>query len=289
MSVVDQFDIDDCIEEQPLLEYVCNMVYTHLPDADFDAEGNGMLMCSLNGLYTFVQNYNQGTIKTNFTYNDYMNGDEEDKNIQLILKAFNIDSKKFWYFLLFAFDFAYTNCVGGLVAKESPAGQMKKFVKAIDDNSTGKINGNDIEFKQKATITLKIGKKSIVIDNNTAIYLMASLCDEELNGLKTGSVLNSAKLEESNSKDAPNYARICLFTKIMIDFFKQYVVDKPVKNGDKIASLNKFTFISKLIYLTGIYNNEDWLYGDEHLKSCYREFKTKTQDFRFNKYSAMWH
>lgn len=279
MSLVDQFDTEGYLCDEPLLIYITEMAAFHFPAVDF-VNGKEELYQSFNVLYTFVGRYNENKITYNFKYENYL----KNREIQDTLNALNIDCDKFWYALLFIYDLSYCKCVGGYVKSESASDQICNFINAICKN----VINNDFEknkFIEKATVTLKIGKKSIVVDNPDAlIYLALNSSDiKENNNAK----MNWSTIDFSveNIKSECDSKWICYFYKMMKAFFDDFYIKRPKqKKGDTI-SLSMLLLISRLVYFTGITKSksylinpnkpEDGVDGTEALKQCLKEYKNK--------------
>jgi len=278
MSVVDKFDIDDCIEE-PVLSYIAGMAMSHFPDVDFDENGNPMLYQSFETLYTFVRRYNNRKIEYKFEYEDYFNSDN-GKEIQKVLFALNIDSEKFWYLLLFVYDFTYCTCITGKLIGKSPKEHLKSFIKGIEDN----IDDFDrFTFKNKTEITLTVkGNHSVVIDNPVAIYYLLFMCKDGLSNVVDGSIMTRSKVYIDQEKEAIVSLHMCLFTKMIMSCLNENIQgnQRKQRKGD-VVSFNKLALISRLIHFTRILINKKLLDGDDVLKQCLKKYK-KTEIKRMN-------
>ena len=56
----------------------------------------------------FIRRYNQNKLYGNFTYEDYI----ANEDIQNTLKGLGVDIDKFWFLLLFIFDYTLWNVLG---------------------------------------------------------------------------------------------------------------------------------------------------------------------------------
>lgn len=86
-------------------------------------------ICTTTALPIFIKRYNQDKLKKygKFTYEKYV----ANKDIQDTLKGLNIDIDKFWFLLLFIFDYACGTCIGGMKGYGAGIEQLKEAVKAI--------------------------------------------------------------------------------------------------------------------------------------------------------------
>jgi hypothetical protein len=283
MSVVDQFDTEGYLCDEPLLEYIRDMALFHFPDVDFDENGNAEYLSSLGVLYTFAKRHNKNEINYNFKFENYL----KNKDIQDTIKALNIDSEKFWFMLLFIYDLSYCKCVDGYVTSESASDQIIKFLNAVCLNVIDVNASTKKMFKEPATLTLKIGKKKVVIDNPIALLYLASNSADVEKDSSVNSRLNWSMVDfdNKNIKTESNSIWICYFYKMMKVFLDDCNKKRPKqKKGDTI-SLSMLLFISRLIYFTGITKSksyltdpnkpEDGVDGSEQLKQCLKEYKNK--------------
>lgn len=55
----------------------------------------------------------------------------KNKELQDLLEALELDAEKFWYLLLFCYDYSWGKCIEGIELKEFPKEQIEKFTGAI--------------------------------------------------------------------------------------------------------------------------------------------------------------
>lgn len=102
----------------------------------------------------------------------------------------------------------------GIEIKESPKEQIEKFVNAISEDYKRDTPFGAV-FKSPICITLKIGRKNIVIDNKTAIASIAKFCADGLetvnsDQMNTGSVDLSDPHTESFSVFAYYFSQMII-------------------------------------------------------------------------------
>lgn len=252
--------------KDPVLGYVREMVGSHLPDVDFNDNGEPELCFSLGALYTFVERYNTNKINSYFKYEDY----KRNKDVQDTIEALDIDIEMFWYFLLFAYDFSYCQCFSGSLVKESPNEQLQNLIKAIYDNIKEDKAFSTLKSESKLTLSVK-GKHNVVIDNPNAMIYLAKLCEEGLKNLDHHLTLSIVDYKTTSPESTSVF--ICYFTRILKSFFKIYVkIKRKARNGDTV-SLSLLLLISRLVYFTKISTNKNLLATDDTLKQCLKEYK----------------
>ncbi len=153
-----------------LLEYMEEVAVLYVPDYDIDHETGEQYIYGTTALPLFIRRYNQNKLYGNFTYEDYI----ANEDIQNTLKGLGVDIDKFWFLLLFIFDYTCGTCLEGMKATGIGIEQLTKFAKAIADNHK-EINQFGVSFKKPITISVKVeGKHQIVIDNANAIGYLAT-------------------------------------------------------------------------------------------------------------------
>ena len=153
-----------------LLEYMEEVAVLYVPDYDIDHETGEQYIYGTTALPLFIRRYNQNKLYSNFTYEDYI----ANEDIQNTLKGLGVNINKFWFLLLFIFDYTCGTCLDGMKATGIGVEQLTKFAKAIADNHK-EINQFGVSFKKPITISVKVeGKHQIVIDNANAIGYLAT-------------------------------------------------------------------------------------------------------------------
>ena len=176
MKPVDKFSI----QYSELLEYIYPVTQEYFPDFDYDEETGQAYMLPSQTPDTFKGRYNRGILKGKFSIDAYM----QNRELQDLLTTLDLDAEKFWYLLLFCYDCSWGKCMEGIEIKESPKEQIEKLVNAISEDYKRDTPFGAV-FKSPICITLKIGRKNIVIDNKTAIASIAKFCADGLETVKS--------------------------------------------------------------------------------------------------------
>ena len=227
---------EDYISIDTRLEYMEAIAVKYVPDVDIDPATGERYVCGTTALPIFIRRCNQNKLYGNFTYEDYISNED----IQNTLKGLGVDIDKFWFLLLFIFDYTCGTCLDGMKATGIGIEQLTKFTKAIADNHK-EINQFGVSFKKPITISVKVeGKHQIVIDNANAIGYLAT------------TIANN--LEPYN---------------------KQFNVRQ--KKGSTI-SLSKTLLISRLIYFTKLSKHSKFSDDEDVLKGYIKQYKDKRID-----------
>lgn len=232
-----------------LLEYMESLAVQYVPDIDIDPSTGEKYICGTTALPIFIRRFNQNKLYGNFTYEDYI----ANENIQKTLKGLGIDIDKFWFLLLFIFDYTCGTCLNGIKATGVGIEQLTKFAKAIADNHK-EINQFGVSFKKPITISVKVeGKHQIVIDNANAIGYLATVIANNLMEIEEHPWMQSQQVRMNTPAEEKESIHIYLFYKMFNDFFNLPPYDKQFNVRQKkgsITSLSKTLLISRLIHFT---------------------------------------
>lgn len=259
----------------PLLDYVEILANEYEPLNQFDMEsGYGIT----RGIGTFLYRYFGEEIDTSFKSKFLA-----DKNLLETITALGYDVDKFWYMLLFAYDYSNGMCFDGIEIGKSPKESLKELSAAIYKNIKffDKTN-NATRFKSDAKIVLDIkGKRKISIGDPFTLYYLANLLLYELDEHDGNSFLSQRRTtggfrlrnREIEGKSTSDAVHIWYFAKMLLKFFE---LKPPIKGKQKKGSdisHNKKLFISRLIYIVGLSKNESFSDSDDTLKGFLKQYK----------------
>nr|WP_319572026.1 hypothetical protein [uncultured Draconibacterium sp.] len=191
--------------------------------------------------------------------------DKKDKNKFLretnVIKTVELmgyDIEKFWYLILFIYDFSYGYCKKG-VKIGTPRRKINELIDAMIDNIesfNGQYEVPNFEREMKLTLSVK-GKEKLEINDQDAIFYLFLMCSKELKRTKKSHGLDSIKLTEikkqkENLIESPQPIHIFYFTKIFQTFFD---LKPPIKKrAPKGSGLNfsRIFIISRFCYMLGL-------------------------------------
>lgn len=268
---------EDYISIDTSLEYMEAIAIEYIPDVDIDPSTGERYICGTTALPIFIRRYNQNELYGNFTYEDYL----ANKDIQNTLKGLGVDIDKFWFLLLFIFDYTCGTCLDGIKATGIGIEQLTKFAKAIAGNHK-EINQFGVSFKKPITISVKVdGKHQIVIDNANAIGYLATTIINNLKEIEEHPWMQSQQVSMTTNAEEKESVQIWLFYKIFNDFFNLSPYNKLFnvrqKKGSTI-SLSKTLLISRLIYFTKLSTNKNFSEDEFTLKGYIKQYKDKRID-----------
>lgn len=187
-----------------VLEYLYSVANNFCPDfdGDFDTNGNPVYLPS-QAVFWFRNRYNlarknKATKRSNNKMFRLQNlkervdtyikskGEKNNWEIQNLLNWFGFDPEKFWYLLLFIYDYCIGKCVANIVFEEdSPIGQVEKLYHAIGSNfyiEKDEKGKSHLKQLQGMSLVLKIGEDNYSITSPQIIQQIARFC---LHGVKT--------------------------------------------------------------------------------------------------------
>ena len=268
---------EDYINIDTRLEYMEAIAVKYVPDVDIDPATGERYVCGTTALPLFIRRYNQNKLYGNFTYGDYI----ANEDIQNTLKGLGVDIDKFWFLLLFIFDYTCGTCLDGMKATGIGIEQLTKFTTAIADNHK-EINQFGVSFKKPITISVKVeGKHQIVIDNTNAIGYLATTIINNLKEIEEHPWMQSQQVSITTNAEEKESVQIWLFYKMFNDFFNLSPYNKLFnvrqKKGSTI-SLSKTLLISRLIYFTKLSMNKNFSEDEFTLKGYIKQYKDKRID-----------
>lgn len=268
---------EDYISIDTRLEYMEAIAVEYVPDVDIDPATGERYVCGTTASPLFIRRYNQNKLYGNFTYEDYI----ANEDIQNTLKGLGVDIDKFWFLLLFIFDYTCGTCLDGMKATGIRIEQLIKFAKAIADNHK-EINQFGVSFKKPITISVKVeGKHQIVIDNANAIGYLATTIINNLKEIEEHPWMQSQQVSITTNAEEKESVQIWLFYKMFNDFFNLSPYNKLFnvrqKKGSTI-SLSKTLLISRLIYFTKLSMNKNFSEDEFTLKGYIKQYKDKRID-----------
>lgn len=237
----------------------------------------------------FVKRYNNKQLTHYFTYQKYI----ENTDIQKLIKFFELDRDKFWFLLLFIYDYSESLCINGYNVAPCANEMLYNMKERILRNAKHFDWEEGCSMNKEAKITLSIkGEKALVIDNSTALYLLAVITNDFFNeheGITEQYLMNYCpKLPESKSMESSPH--IAFFAKMFLDLFDKIspIVSKR-KKGAK-HSIKELELVSRLVYFTKLSTNKKLLdIENETLKAYLKQYKTLNLSLRrSNIYTSFW-
>ena len=184
----------------------------------------------------------------------------ESKEVQDTIKAFGLDSTKFWYMCLMVKDYVESRTKKAIKLNPTHREELVNLVNRIDqlEHSTD----NPFEYEGIVELSVKIGKeKRYSITDGTTIgvirFAIAKLLEETPQFHNT---LDSVRLNRNEEVDLPLVYHIYMFNYYISWFMKDIKGIKGV-----YASKDKSLLISRMIYILGI--SDDKRYYQEYTES----------------------
>lgn len=269
------YPLSDAREEDRILDYVwdfATIIHPAIPkvvDGRFTLEGS-------YALPTFKGRYNERLIKMPLTYKGY----KANMEIQTAISALRLDIDKFWFAILFIWDYVDGKCWQAFELADFPANEINKLLQTIsqhEENPNANPLRDFITFKEDLTLSLQVNGKTVhTIETANAIKFILSCCQEHLDDLKLKDEFGTEHLydniemmscyQSKKQVTASVTKRICLFARTFQLFFDTMSPFVTNYRKGKRNAYNVTFLISQLIYLTGISDNEDFLISKTTLK-----------------------
>ncbi|MEL5893501.1 hypothetical protein AAE250_08360 [Bacteroides sp. GD17] len=258
MDIIDKFKIKrnqiDCFPEE--LEYIEEYCIKFYPCIDFDDAGIPCI-CGTSVPSIFSTRYDRKELSCNISIKKY----EGDKELPGYIKEFNLDVKKFYYFLLFISDYCYDTTANLLVINKSPIDEVNDFIEAYESD-------------KPMTLTLKVGRKSYPINNLSIINSITKFLQSNLNDWKDIEPL-TYRIFDIEVEDAHlhNSITIAYFAKSILQFFNMQPHIVLNRRSGAASSEKELLFISKLVHFIGFSKHESLLTSTELIRSYMKQYK----------------
>ena len=256
-------------ESEPLFDYVCQVS----DETVIDINPDGSIASTTPHLqpFRFASDYLDEKIDTQSIRMDLY----ESPNIQDTLRAFGLDSSKFWYLCLFVKWRVDCECKTAFVFPKSGMEQLESLANELKKLSP----------ERSAYLQFKIdGNKTITVDNG---FALAALCDALISYLPEIAdekclSPNSYGLDEIEKVDMSIRTKIYLFHEYLSPFVKPLEALKGI-----YASKDKSLLISRMIYIFSVCDDPK-LYTDLNEKGYNKQNQLKGYLSRYKPFK-FWH
>ena len=241
-------------ESEPLFDYVCQVsdmmgeIVTDInPDGSYESTPHLQP-------FRFASDYLNGKIDTQSIRMDLY----ESPDIQDTLRAFGLDSSKFWYLCLFIKWRVDYECKTAFVFPTSTKEKLNNLISEFEKLSP-EFQGGKFVSKVPATLTFKVnGGKTITIDDANTLTFIGAAIESFLEQQDTDDLITS------NSYGISELEKVDLSVRTMIYPFNEYLSPfvKPLEAIKGIyASKDKSLLISRMIYVFRV-SEDKKLYTD---------------------------
>ena len=241
-------------ENEPLFDYVCRVsdmmgeIVTDInPDGSYESTPHLQP-------FRFASDYLNGKIDTQSIRMDLY----ESPDIQDTLRAFGLDSSKFWYLCLFIKWRVDYECKTAFVFPTSTKEKLHNLISEFEKLSP-EFQGGKFVSKVPATLTFKVnGGKTITIDDANTLTFIGAAIESFLEQQDTDDLItsNSYGISELEKVDLSVRTNIYLFNEYLSPFVKPLEAIKGI-----YASKDKSLLISRMIYVFRV-SEDKKLYTD---------------------------
>ena len=239
-------------ESEPLFDYVCQVC----EETVIDINPDGSIASTTPHLqpFRFASDYLDGKIDTQSIRMDLY----ESPDIQDTLRAFGLNSSKFWYLCLFIKWRVDYECKTAFVFPTSTKEKLHSLISEFEKLSP-KFQGGKFVSKVSATLTFKLnGGKTITIDDANTLTFIGAAIESYLEQQDTDILITpkSYRTSELEKIDLSVRTKIYLFHEYLSPFVKQLKAKKGL-----YASKDKSLLISRMIYVFRV-SEDKKLYTD---------------------------
>lgn len=239
-------------ESEPLFDYVCQVS----EETVIDINPDGSIASTTPHLqpFRFASDYLDGKIDTQSIYMNLY----ESPDIQDTLRAFGLDSSKFWYLCLFIKWKVDYECKTAFVFPTSTKEKLHSLISEFEKLSP-EFQGGKFVSKDSATLTFKVGDgKTITIDDANTLTFIGAAIESFLEQQDTDALISPKgyRTSELEKVDLSVRTKIYLFHEYLSPFVKQLKATKGI-----YASKDKSLLISRMIYVFRV-SEDKKLYTD---------------------------
>ena len=260
-------------ESEPLFDYVCQVsdmmgeIVTDInPDGSYESTPHLQP-------FRFASDYLDGKIDTQSIRMDLY----ESPDIQDTLRAFGLDSSKFWYLCLFIKWKVDWEVESARVFPKEPLEKLKDLQAEFEKLDFTKIRGKYVTPKT-AELTFKVkGSKAFTIDDKDTLAILNNIINDYLLATPTKGYL----LHDSEKVELSIITKMYLFNKYLSWFLSPLTANKAIN-----ASYDKSLLTSRMIYILGILRRDSmW---QEHNESGNKKNQLKGYLSKY-KHPRYWH
>ena len=297
MNPIDKFEWKtNWAAEKAILEYVIRLVKIVIPTL-FETDEVSAVTISKDGakpkfdlsqrfvplpsksVLLFAERYNESLFPKALNYEDYLKATD----IQDLINELKLDRDKFWFAILFAYDYSKHLCFEGKLKKESASEQIHKLVDRISDYVGEVDEYYGTKLKAPLTLTLSNGKKkgNITIDSEAAMgYILGALQERMKNEPLENYYAYTHHKQVDETVDTGLSVHITYFARLILTTFDcQPQVREKRRKGAK-HSQKEIDLVCKLIYFTCISREKSWLQSEnDNLKAYLRQYTRDTGTF----------
>ena len=221
-----------------LEEYKYNInVERVAPTDEAIREMNDIPFGATDCMVIFRKRYNSGIFFTErLSYNKYAT----DSDIQSLVHYLGLDTEKFWFLILFIYDYCESMFQQGHTMKLNPLEQLQQLVDMIDKAADDTM-----------TLNFKAGKLKAAVDDTHALRFIVDAIKKCLDEADHDTLKYlSRRIREEKDAMLNDSPYIAYFAKMLLAFFntQPQIRDKRKKNAKQ--SRKEMELVSRLVYFT---------------------------------------
>ncbi len=172
----------------------------------------------------------------------------ESKEVQETIKAFGLDSAKFWYLCLMVKDYVDSRINDAIKLNPTHREELVRLIEELDKLHP-KFENHTINYDGTGVLSVKIGteKKFTIKDGVTLSLINAALSFLLCHSNNYTNLLNSSSINFNERERLPRVYQIYLFNHYLSWFLKPKIAIRSIH-----ASKDKSLLISRMTYILGI-------------------------------------
>jgi ribosomal 50S subunit-associated protein YjgA (DUF615 family) len=190
---------------------------------------------------------------------------EDDEELLDMITSLGYDYEKFWYMLLFIYDYSYCACKREVEFHKDKYEYLEDIHKYIGEEG--------------AELTLKVkGKKKVEITEIRSLELIQKIIKQHLDSIgeikeRTYKPINK---DLDIRKENSNSYQIWYFAKMFLQFFEVVPPKNIRRKKDEYNSYSTKLLISKLVYLVKLSYNESFNDSESTLNGFLKQYKDES-------------
>lgn len=208
---------------------------------------------------TFILHYRFGDFSEFLTYEEYLNPD-----IQKHIEAFNLDKQSFWYLILMFYDLTKLQSTKTYQLLESRKDTSMKIIELLQTKKVDIIfKSEDEEFSFHNYHQL----------NNQILIVLKEFARKEKNKSSFYRKIPDFNIDIQTPDSLKRY----FFAQLLDNFLKNHIDYKIQRKNVEFGLYNKKILIGKILYYSGLVDNESYIDSDNALKILLKKYK----DYKF--------
>lgn len=239
ISIIESIYLPDWNE----YKYKANVEHVASTDKEIE-EIRNIPFVATDCMIIFRERYNNGIFTEKLSYNKYASNSE----IQSLVHYLGLDTEKFWFLILFVYDYCESMFYQGQTMKQNPLEQLQQLVFMIDEATDGAM-----------TLNFKAGKLKTEVDDTHALHFITNAIKKCLNEADYDTLKYlSRRTKEKEDTMLHESPYIAYFAKMLLTFFNTQPQIRDIRKKGAKHSKKEMELVSRLVYFTKLSIKDSW-------------------------------